>query len=545
MKKLVIFTVILTLLFSVATYAACEGVQPPTTDVDWSISSPTSCKDQEIFLKGEQSDVTISSTLSLQNVTLILNSSNTVGGVNFPSVAVSSGGILITNSTSGARTTITSTTQDPYMISIDGFAGGSSINLMETDLVGASVESNITAIIKNVNFIAGDIAYSRTIWLQAGANNSFIEDSNITGNTGSLQFAIQAVDITNLTVRNNTFVPEARANQFENCEDVVVNSNLFFKMDNTGVQLQDNCKNVEIINNYFNDLGDDSSVGSGIVLLAASNVSILNNVIHDVDKYGIIEFGTHARTNVNIENNTFENINTCDSAFAMAAGTASGVTFINNNISGGFTTGIAFSSTPGDHLITDNTVSGATYGLYFTTSAVNNVVTNTTIENSGTADVFSDSGALNYLLNTPYLTSAISGAGSEIATQYYVGVYVQDPENNPYPLASVGFYQTNGSLEASGTTDGTGYIATQSVIESIEDSSTRTYFSPYLINATAQAGFVYNTTTDHNLTGNQDLTMVIQGGEVPEFSTMLALFLAIVISIVGVTQIRKKTFSKN
>ena len=368
----------------------------------------------------------------------------------------------------------------------------------------AGVSSNYyNTTIKNCYIDMGSIAEG--IALYSSANNSYIFNNTLTGQSSGLYlsggndgplnsiienntFSLNTKGVliytpvnANHTLRNNLILSNSRGIEFRlGSNQILMNNNLTYNnipFQFTSNEFDNQIDTTNIVDGSYNVYYNYSISDYVFDLTTASNAGIIicagcNNItVKDLDisnnhgYYGILLFNT---TNSTIENSTF-NLNPY------------GIYLLGNS---------------NNNNLTKNTLSSNTYGIYISDSSNNNF-SDTNVSGSSTYDVdVISSSTNNIFLNVSYnLAKENVDSDSSLTRKWYYQTYVNDSGGNDVSNANVKIYGFENEYQLNTATNGTGWINITGIIDYVNTGGTKSYYSNYTI-------YAYNSTHVGNVSRN-------------------------------------------
>ena len=376
---------------------------------------------------------------------------------------------------------------------------------------------------------------------------NFIVDAEVVGENacGTLSTANTIYTLTqNVSSQGTCFLID-RPNITLDCNGYWINYSINGVADTYGVytnQFNTTIKNCNIVDGNWETV---SETREGIYLDIAENCTLFNNTVttntslaifvnsnwNNITRNkamsgfgGISIAGTH---NILIENlgnctavvawygagisvsniyNTLINNTAGSTSYALSlSGEANYTTLINNTAISSEST--AFLINGADNIIVVNQIAhGYFYGIGIEGDSSNNLfrdcinISGSDVEDIGLG---SDPGAINNtFLNCSYTTESVTGVGNELIRKWYYQAYTNYSNGTEVAGANITAYNTTGDLQFTTSTNSTGYISRQEVIEYINTGGTKSYYNNYTINATL-LGYdtesnVFNFTTQQN-----------------------------------------------
>ncbi len=301
--------------------------------------------------------------------------------------------------------------------------------------------------------------------LDSGADNNTL--TNNTANSNSQGFRLFA------SSNNNTFTNN------------IANNNV-----NLGFLLYSDIDNNTLIGNTAN-----GNINGFRFDLRVTNTTLINNTANENSAYGIY-------WSSDSDNNTVENL-------TLYNNTDSGIVLSNSDNN-------QFSNVDLE-TVYDSYGDGV---IVFVASSNNLIQDSTFVTNQTTLINFtSGSSANNTFLNCTYNQSKEDlSSGGELIRKWYVDVQVNNSLGTAINQANISGYNVSDYFIFSVLTNTSGTIASQSLIEYINNGGTRTYHTNHTINV-SKTGFTTNTTT-YNLTteNNIDYNVALADSGYPSLS---------------------------
>jgi len=243
-----------------------------------------------------------------------------------------------------------------------------------------------------------------------------------------------------------------------------------------------------------------NSTGEGVKLDCSNQTDILQNIIE------FNNIGAHVKdsSDFDIINNTFRN----NTQANVIIDPSNDFRLIDNLIfSSNF--GLKILNSLGG-IILRNLVQYNNYGIHLSSSDI--ITNNTIISDSVFYDIWLENSN-NTLTNTTCDSQKVNITGlSTLPIIWYLDIRALDQDQNPLESASVVGYDNYNTQVFSLSTDANGYIPTQELIEYIQNSTEKIFYSPYTIKVEKE-DFITSIWV-FNLTESTSLDIILSSAEV-------------------------------
>jgi parallel beta-helix repeat protein len=387
--------------------------------------------------------------------------------------------------------------------------------------------------IKNCNILDGNrigVAGSRYGIYFNGADNSTIFNTFVNATNSYGAYISSTANFNNFT-SNNFRTNSGASIRLNSASYNYLENNLFASTSGEGIYLISSSNNILINNNISTSSNCAMDISS-----SRDNILINNKVTSSSNGIHFI-----SSSNNLLINNT--GTSTGSSPGILFTG-ASNNTLINNTGISNSGNGIYLSSSSNNNILINNAaITNTNYAISLVSSS-NNTFTNqiikelltgkgisirasnNTIFRDWVMDVssdalsiyyYTDSGSVNNtFINCSYPTGKelVQGTGNELIRKWYYQAHVDDSLGKSIQGADVSAYNALNVQQFTKSTDSSGWVGRQEIIDYINTAGTRTYYSNYTINATS--------TTEYSTESNIFNFTIIKN-KIDDFFTLILL----------------------
>ncbi len=498
-----------------------DTCQEPLTG-EWNVNSTQICRNKIINLTG---NLTINGTgnLTFHNVTLIMNT--TYNGSSM--INISGYATINQSNITGINQTASLSWQYAFITRVKNAGPDlpNSITIINShisrtgwnDALGQrGLELNNTP----TNFSGNNITNS-FIGLTIYSSNTYIQNSNITGNKYAIYSTRTGDSVTNLTVLNNNIEAYSAYGIYfnTNVNNSLLQRNTITTSGNTannyGIYLFTQVGNNTITGNTINTNGTGSNYGI-YLQNTANNNNLTGNTINTEggtaasNNYGIYLTGTATTPVISnlIQHNVIKTNGTATNYGVYLTGNANNTLIQNNTITtlgrnGANNYGIYLQSYVGNNTLTQNTINtnGTTdnYGIYLSTISSNNNLTGNTINTEGSTATSNSYGI--YLRGIDQVGFAISPSINNLIQHNAIKTNGTDTNYGIYFFTSVNHTTTTNNTI---TTLGRNGANNHGIILSTNTGNNTIAQNTINTNGTTDNYGIYLTTNtiNNNLSGN-------------------------------------------